>query len=176
MSPSSFYFQLHCFFKWNIQYTYRNIIQLYYIWWYSIFLWCIIDILIVYMPVLHTYPRFKLWSCQQKQKLFANKSGSCLGDGIVFIAAWCLKQLGWSYISEQGSKPWLVPYFRCFPKIVRIPKWMVYDGKSLLKWMISGENTTIFGNIHISGTMRPLQIVPTVEAKDLLVNPKVTND
>ena len=48
-------------------------------------------ILILYMCVLHTYPRFKVWCCQQKTETKnANKSGSCLGDGIVFIAAWCL--------------------------------------------------------------------------------------
>ena len=31
------------------------------------------------------------------------------------------------------------------------PKWMVYNGTPLLKWMIWGENPLFFGNIHIGG-------------------------
>ena len=36
-----------------------------------------------------------------------------------------------------------------FPKIRGTSKWMVYNGKPYLKWMIWGENPTIFGNIHV---------------------------
>ena len=72
------------------------------------------------------------------------------------------------YIWNQGSSclvDWqLGAWFQTYGRFQNrgTPKWMVYNGKTLLKWMIWGC-TTIFGNIHIGNW----------KVKDILTNPWV---
>ena len=54
--------------------------------------------------------------------------------------------------AEGGRWKWWLPspWTGVDPKIGgKPPKWMVSNGKNLLKWMTWGENPTILGNIHL---------------------------